>query len=114
MDALFGYDSAGTRANGCSADNPARKNKGNSWTRNLFRLWGAWHKGECQQCPAYDHTCARQKRGHFAKVCHSKTTQQGPAQVSANAIHVDPQQNSQGASTDVCNESNKEGTCIYY
>ena len=57
---------------------------------------GAWHKGGRQQCPAYDRTCARcQKRGHFAKVCRSKTTQQGPAQASANAIHVDPQQNSQ-------------------
>ena len=39
--------------------------------------------------------CTLSKKGHFAKVCRNKTTQQGPAQASANAIHVDPQQNSQ-------------------
>ena len=57
---------------------------------------GAWHKGGHQQCPAYDRTCTMlSKRGHFSKVCCSKTTQQEPAQASANAIHVDPQQNIQ-------------------
>ena len=39
--------------------------------------------------------CNVVKKGHFSKVCCSKTTQQEPAQASVNAIHVDPQQNIQ-------------------
>ena len=56
---------------------------------------GAHHKGGRSQCPAFNHTCSFcHKVGHFARVCRGKktrpTTTANTAQVSANAIRVQP------------------------